>query len=204
MKLGLFLIAATSSVMAAETAAAEPIIDLGPASTAIKAEATVESEPVIAPAPEPLAHQETTPSSESAEKGPTLPFENPKMHTIGLILMAFLIALSNAGGLSGAGSNIPIMLIMFNMNMKEAVPISGFVAVCATFLRFGLGWNKTHPHSKERSAINYEVVQVTMPAVFMGSLIGVILNGMTTEILQVSVFGITIAWSVWTTLKKAF
>jgi hypothetical protein len=42
-----------------------------------------------------------------------------------------------------------------------------------------------------------------MPAIFLGSLAGVTLNGMTTEAFQVSVFGITVAWSVWTTLKKA-
>lgn len=101
------------------------------------------------------------------------PFENPVMHTIGSILMFVLIALSNAGGLSGAGSNIPIMLIFFTMDMKEAVPISGFVAVVATVMRFVLGFSTKHPHSDKRVSINYEVVEITMPAVFLGSLIGV-------------------------------
>jgi uncharacterized membrane protein YfcA len=49
--------------------------------------------------------------------------------------------LSNAGGLSGAGSNIPIMLIFFNMTMEIAVPVSAFVAVCATSFRFLLNFN---------------------------------------------------------------
>ena len=62
-------------------------------------------------------------------------------HIIGTILMMILITLSNAGGLSGAGSNIPIMLIFFNMGMAEAVPISAFVAVCATTFRFILNFN---------------------------------------------------------------
>ena len=88
----------------------------------------------------------------------TKPFEDPVMHSIGTVLMFFLIALSNAGGLSGAGSNIPIMLIFFTMDMKEAVPISGFVAVVATVLRFVTGFSKKHPHSNKRTAINYEVV----------------------------------------------
>jgi len=39
------------------------------------------------------------------------------MEIIGLVLMFILIAMSNAGGLSGAGSNIPIMLIFFNFTM---------------------------------------------------------------------------------------
>lgn len=70
------------------------------------------------------------------------PFEwNVPMETTGFILMFFLIALSNAGGLSGAGSNIPIMLIFFNLEMNEAVPISAAVAVCATVFRFIMNFN---------------------------------------------------------------
>lgn len=69
-----------------------------------------------------------------------MPFDNPVMETIGCILMWILIALSNAGGLSGAGSNIPIMLIFFQLSMPEAVPISAFVAVVATSFRFLLNF----------------------------------------------------------------
>lgn len=80
-----------------------------------------------------------------------------KMHIIGAILMTILITLSNAGGLSGAGSNIPIMLIFFNMGMAEAVPISAFVAVCATVFRFCLNYNQKHPNKEveERTTIDY-------------------------------------------------
>lgn len=98
------------------------------------------------------------------------------MESIGTVLMILLIALSNAGGLSGAGSNIPIMLIFFDMDMAEAVPISAFVAVCATVFRFSFNFKKRHPTRKERNAINYEIVQLTMPCVFLGSFLGVLLG----------------------------
>jgi uncharacterized membrane protein YfcA len=98
------------------------------------------------------------------------------MESIGTVLMLILIALSNAGGLSGAGSNIPIMLIFFDLEMSEAVPISAFVAVCATVFRFLLNFNMKHPTRPERNAINYEIVQLTMPCVFMGSFLGVMLG----------------------------
>ena len=72
----------------------------------------------------------------------TQPFETDVVtESIGLVLMWILITLSNAGGLSGAGTNIPIMLLFFNMEMTEAVPISGFVAVVATVFRFILNFN---------------------------------------------------------------
>jgi uncharacterized membrane protein YfcA len=55
--------------------------------------------------------------------------------------MSVLICLSNAAGLSGAGSIIPIMLIFFNMDMEKAVPVSAFVAVVSTSLRFIINFN---------------------------------------------------------------
>ena len=96
--------------------------------------------------------------------------------------MILLIALSNAGGLSGAGSNIPIMLIFFNMKMEIAVPVSAFVAVCATTFRFYLNFHDRHPRNKDRNIINYEMVSLAMPAVFMGSFFGVLLGQIVGEL----------------------
>ena len=121
------------------------------------------------------------------------------METIGTVLMGILIALSNAGGLSGAGSNIPIMKIFFDMTMDEAVPVSAFVAVCATVFRFLLNFNQVHPNNKERNCINYEIVQLTMPCVFLGSFLGVLLGKLLEDDVQVIIFGITVAWSIKTT-----
>ena len=140
--------------------------------------------------------------------------------------MFILIAMSNAGGLSGAGSNIPIMLIFFGFTMGQAVPVSAFVAVCATTFRFILNFNQRHPTKPERVCINYEIIMLTMPAVFLGSFIGVFLGTTldaqdkevreankllpkedqgteTGEITKVVVYGITVAWSIYTTAKKA-
>ena len=118
-------------------------------------------------------------------------------------MLFILIALSNAGGLSGAGSIIPLLLIFFDLHMSEAVPVSAFVAVCATCFRFLLNFNQMHPYSDERVAINYEVVEITMPFVFLGSFYGVQLGHIVGETVQVLVFAISVAWSIKTTFKKA-
>ena len=44
-------------------------------------------------------------------------FDKPVKHTIGLVLMCTLLVLSSAGGISGAGSTVPIMLIFFDQSM---------------------------------------------------------------------------------------
>lgn len=134
------------------------------------------------------------------------PFSNPDilgMEIFGAVLMFVLILVSNMGGLSGAGSNIPIMLICNDMNMNEAVPLSAAVAVCATFFRFILNFKQKHPNAKDRVAINYEVVEITMPFVFLGSFTGVKLGQFFPEWVRVLVFGITVAWSIKTTAAKA-
>lgn len=92
---------------------------------------------------------------------------------IGLALMCVLLILSTAGGLSGAGSNIPIMLILFDLEFKECVPISAFLAVMSTLFRFILNFKQVHPKNPERNTVNYEIVTLVMPGVFMGSTIGI-------------------------------
>jgi len=135
-----------------------------------------------------------------------VPFADPDLLPLeitGSIMMFLLILVANMGGLSGAGTNIPIMLICYDMNMNEAVPLSAFVAVCATIFRFILNFNKRHPNSKDRVAINYEVVEITMPFVFLGSFTGVKLGHLFPEWVRVVVFGVTVAWSIKTTFTKA-
>jgi hypothetical protein len=131
-------------------------------------------------------------------------WDKPGMEITGCFLMVLLITLSNAGGMSGAGSNIPIMLIFFGMNMHVAVPISAFVAVCATGFRFGINFNVKHPNRPERNVINYEVVTVTMPLVFLGSLIGVEMGPIIGNTAQMVIFGVVVAWSIYISGKKAF
>ena len=117
--------------------------------------------------------------------------------------MIILITLSSAGGLSGAGSNIPIMLIFFKLTMKEAVPISSFVAVASTLFRFILNFNEVHPRRPERNTINYEIVLLVMPAVFFGAFVGVLIGNNLKDIYKVIIFGVTVAWSIYTSGKKA-
>lgn len=133
-----------------------------------------------------------------------VPFSDPVKNSIGLFLMVILLVLSAAGGLSGAGSNIPIMLIFFDMEFAEVVPISAFVAVVSTLFRFLINFNQKHPNNPERNTVNYEIVTLVMPVVFMGSLLGIMLGYKLGEQNQACLFGVTVAWSIYTSTKKAF
>lgn len=114
-----------------------------------------------------------------------VPFGDPErrgLEIAGSVLMFALITFSNMGGLSGAGSNIPIMLIFYGLAMPQCVPLSSFVAVCGTVFRFVYNFGKAHPNAPHRVVINYEVVEITMPCVFLGSFVGIKIGKMIGEI----------------------
>ena len=126
----------------------------------------------------------------------------PGMFMIGLIIMFGMICLSNAGGLSGGGSIIPIMLIFFNMSMRKAVPMSATVAVITTVARFVINFHQLHPKNSERLSLNYEIVNLTMPFVFFFSMVGVQLGQMIGADWQTVIFAVTISWSIYTSTKR--
>lgn len=126
--------AASTTTKPAATTTTKPAADTSkPAATSTTTSNTTKT------AAKPASSTTTAPAASEFNKNKINLFTTE--HIIGTILMMILITLSNAGGLSGAGSNIPIMLIFFDMGMAEAVPISAFVAVCATVFRFMLNFN---------------------------------------------------------------
>lgn len=130
-------------------------------------------------------------------------FEHPVRESVGLVLIFVLVAVSNAAGLSGAGSNIPIMLLLFGLGMEQAIPLSTCVAVAATCFRFIYNYKLTHPCDPTRSCIDYEVVLIAMPGVFLGSLAGVQLHRyLVPQWASILLFEIVLVWSISTTFQK--
>lgn len=89
------------------------------------------------------------------------------------------------------------------MHMDRAVPLSACVAVIATSFRYVYNFRQKHPRDPNRNLINYEMVSVSMPLVFLGSFVGVILGKLIGNVAQICVFEITVAWSIYTTADKA-
>ena len=94
---------------------------------------------------------------------------------LGVIVMTFLLALANVGGIGGGGLIIPIIMAMFTFTTKEAIAISGFTIFTGSVARFIYSWNQRHP-DKDATMIDYGIVIVMMPLVLLGSFVGVLLN----------------------------
>ena len=95
-------------------------------------------------------------------------------------------------------------MIFNNMKMNEAVPIASFVAMSASLLRFVTNFKQRHPSDPNRTAINYDIVEICLSLTFLGTFMGVQVAKTFGEVPMAVIYCITIAWSIWTTAKKAF
>merc|ERR1719240_888669 len=86
--------------------------------------------------------------------------------------------------------------------MSEAVPIASFVAMSASLLRFVTNFKQRHPSDPNRTAINYDIVEICLSLTFLGTFMGVQVAKTFGEVPMAVIYCITIAWSIWTTDKK--
>ena len=92
---------------------------------------------------------------------------------VGMLVLSFLTILGTAGGMGGAGINIPMMMIFFDLPIKECVPLANMFGFLAALIRFLINFNEKHPNNAQRTTIDYEIVTLSMPMLYLGTLFGV-------------------------------
>ena len=102
-----------------------------------------------------ISAQDSSNSSNQSEQLKTIlhtDLENPLswMNMTGVTLVFIITVLANAGGIGGGGLTIPIMMIFFQLNIKECVPIANFTGFLSAFIRFFLNFNQKHPTRPQR------------------------------------------------------
>lgn len=88
--------------------------------------------------------------------------------TIGVIVM-----ISNAGGVGGGGTLIPFYMLFFKLPIEECIPIANLFGLIPSLIRFIINFKQRHPTNKFRLSIDYEIITLTMPLLYLGTLIGV-------------------------------
>lgn len=99
--------------------------------------------------------------------------EISSMDVMGVILISAMNMLANAGGIGGGGIMIPFMMIFFNLPIAECIPLANSFALISSITRFVINFSQMHPYRPWRKIIDYEVVTLTMPMVYLGTMIGV-------------------------------
>ena len=135
-----------------------------------------------------------------------LPIPPTLMDITGVILIMSLTVLANAGGLGGGGTLTPFMMIFLKLNIFECVPLANVFGLIAATTRFIVNYRQKHPNprkaAKGKLSIEYELVQLTMPILYLGTLIGVMVGTMLSEVvLAVSLASVLLFVAVNITLK---
>jgi uncharacterized membrane protein YfcA len=79
------------------------------------------------------------------------------------------------GGIGGAGIVIPLLMIFFTFDTKNAIAISAFSILLASISRYIYNIKDRHPE-KDAVCFDYGIAIVMLPTVMMGSFLGVLLN----------------------------
>lgn len=99
------------------------------------------------------------------------------MEYMGVLVVFFMAVLANAAGLGGGGLLIPFMMIFLNLSIFESVPLANIFGLLASLCRFVINFKQLHPNKEKakvgKLSLDYEVVQLSMPMLYLGTLFGV-------------------------------
>lgn len=107
--------------------------------------------------------------------------------------MMSIAGLSSLAGLGGGGPNIVVLIIFFDMMPKDAT-----IAVFASILgsSFGNMVNQMQTAFNNEPMIRYKYAFITLPLMFIGSLIGVLMNRLLPSVVIVAIIIAVASYSI--------
>lgn len=102
-------------------------------------------------------------------------FPPTDMEIIGFIVLFLCSIITTVAGIGGGVIFLPILMLMFDFNDKDAVPISISIVFIILFLRNILSIPERHPR-RDKPIINYDIALIFSPSIIMGTIFGVLIN----------------------------
>lgn len=84
------------------------------------------------------------------------------------------------------------MMLFFALPIKEVVPLGNCIGFIAAFCRYCINFKKMHPTRPERVVLDYEIIELSMNAIFLGSLIGVFIGQILPSLVIIIMLAITL------------
>ena len=95
----------------------------------------------------------------------------------GFIVTFIVLWITNIGGMGGGGMVVPISLLFFKFDAKNAVTVSNFSSFISSAQRCFLNRNQTHPLKNGTGLlIDYNFGVLMLPAIVSGVSFGSMLN----------------------------
>jgi uncharacterized membrane protein YfcA len=121
----------------------------------------------------------------------------------GVLLIAIMNTLATAGGIGGGAIMTPFMMIFMGLPITECIPLANSFALISAVTRFLVNFRQKHPFRPWRLVIDYEVVTLTMPIVYLGTMMGVQIGAFMNQEMLMILLGIVLLQTFYLTIKKA-
>jgi uncharacterized membrane protein YfcA len=99
-----------------------------------------------------------------------------KRYIIGAILIIFISAFANAGGIGGGSVIVPLLTIMFAFEVNEAIPLSKATIFAGAVINVFFLLNSRKVENPNQSLIDYKLCAFMLPIMMCGTFLGVYLN----------------------------
>lgn len=93
---------------------------------------------------------------------------------VGLFVIVSTGMIAIAGGLGGGSLFVPLMMIFFEMNAHQAIPLSNALTFANSVVKYITSFNEKHPEIPHRPVVDFNVAIVFNPMMMIGSFVGVI------------------------------
>lgn len=121
---------------------------------------------------------------------------------IGMVLILIACVLANVAGIGGGSVFMPILLIIFQYNTNDAVPMSSCVTCGVQLCRLIISYWERHPKAN-RPAIDYALAGVFTPSIVLGTSFGVLLNQVISNVVCLILIIVVMFVNIYSTMGKA-
>lgn len=121
---------------------------------------------------------------------------------VGFVILFFISAIANAGGIGGGGLVMPILLLVLKFYTNEAIPISKLMIFSGALTSFLLGFKVKHPF-RNAISIDYNIPALLCPALLLGTMTGVSMNKVFPPVIIILSLSAVLILNTFKTLKRA-
>ena len=122
---------------------------------------------------------------------------------IGAVLQNVLTMLASTVGVGGGAFIVPIMIYLFEFDLKHSAILSNGLILCGSFVAYGFAFHNKHPQIDHRTLIDYNLAIIMLPAMMIGSVIGTTISSSFSTSLKFIVLALLLLLSCAKTLQKA-
>ena len=134
------------------------------------------------------------------EVWPLLPLEY-----VGLVVVFFVLMFTNAGGIGGGGTLLPVAIVFFRFDLKRAIALSNSTICVSAIVRYLMNSRKPHPLKETNGLlVDYNIGILILPSIFLGVVIGSAFQKMGSTLVLLAAYVCLMVGIVWMNCAKIF